>query len=72
MKAIQEKELNQELINSEDFKIFFVKNWPIAKLVLEKLSNSINRPLLKLAINILIDLGNKLYEKKSKEINITL
>ena len=72
MQAIQSQELNNLEIDKEDFKIFFIKNWPVGKEVLNKLSISMNRPLLKLAIQVLINLGDRLYQKSSENFNITL
>ena len=72
MQAIQSQELNNLEIDKEDFKIFFIKNWPVGKEVLNKLSISMNRPILKLAINVLINLGDRLYKKSSENFNITI
>ena len=70
---IKESELNQEVLKSEDFKIFFLKNWKIGKEILERVELAINkRPLLKLAIKVIITLGDKLEAKLAKEFIITV
>lgn len=72
MTILLESEIEQEIINKEDFKLFFIKNWPTTKTTLEKLTKTIKRPLMHLAINILIDLGERLYERTSNSLNITV
>lgn len=70
MVVLKESEIRQEVINGEDFKVFFIKSWPVAKETLEKIIKAIDRPLLELAIKVLIEFGDRIYIKKVEEFNI--
>lgn len=72
MEVIKESEINNELISSEEFSTRFIRQWPVAKVVLDDLSLVIKRPLIKTIIKIMVEVGDRIYQKKIKEFNITL
>jgi hypothetical protein len=63
MLQLKEMSFNNEVIQSEKFKETLITNWPIAKMVLEQLVKGVKNPFLKIAIEFIVRLGDKLYEK---------
>jgi len=62
---IKQMSLNQEVINSKDFKTSFIADWPMAKITLQSLKSATKNPVVKWVISIVIGAGDALFEQLS-------